>query len=332
MAKYSQKASAKRKALVTLNVVLAVILVLMVAATAFLQMTLGQVNRFDGQDHTLSQDQLDDLGSGAGELDVSWGNVLGGIGADDDVVNILLIGQDRREGEGRSRSDAMILCTFNKNNATITFTSFLRDLYVQIPGYADNRLNAAYPLGGPELLNETLEVNFGIHVDANVEVDFGQFEQVVDAMGGVDIDLTYEEAEHMMQAYGFTDLHAGVNHLSGAQALGYSRIRALDSDFGRTSRQRTVLEAMFESCRDMSIWGIVGLGREMLSMVTTDMTNQDIASYAWNLFPMLSKAEVRAQSVPGDGMYYDDYIDGMAVLVPDLEAINEMLQQTLLGE
>ena len=95
---------------------------------------------------------------------------IGGSGSR--IVNILLVGQDRLEGEGRTRSDSMILCTFNKRTRELTLTSFLRDLYVQIPGYGGNRINAAYAYGGMELLEQTLEQNFGVQVDGIVEVDF----------------------------------------------------------------------------------------------------------------------------------------------------------------
>ena len=126
------------------------------------------------------------------------------------IINILLIGQDRRPGEPRQRSDAMILCTLNLDRQTVTLTSFLRDMYVKIPGYADNKINAAYQIGGMALLDQTLEVNFGIHVDGNVEVDFSQFQRIVDLMGGVDIELTDAEARYINSSIG-TALNPGMN-------------------------------------------------------------------------------------------------------------------------
>ena len=87
------------------------------------------------------------------------------------LVNILLVGQDRLEGQSRQRSDTMLLVSFNKSDNTITLTSFMRDMYVQIPGYKPNRLNAAYAFGGMNLLKKTLDVNFGVKVDGVVEVD-----------------------------------------------------------------------------------------------------------------------------------------------------------------
>ena len=95
---------------------------------------------------------------------------------DKDIVNLLLIGQDRREGQDRQRADSMIMVTLNKKTKQISMTSFMRDLYVQIPGYSDNRINATYAFGGMDLLDSTLNTNFGVEIAGNVEVDFGEFQ------------------------------------------------------------------------------------------------------------------------------------------------------------
>lgn len=160
----------------------------------------------------------------------------------DSLINILLIGQDKREGEERQRSDAMILCSFNPETSKLSMMSFLRDLYVQIPGYEDNRLNAAYAYGGFELLKETLELNFGISVDGCLESDFSGFEKIIDTIGGVEIELTKEEAE-------IVGVNEGVCTLNGNQALTYARIRKIDSDFQRTERQRKIMNSVFEKAK-----------------------------------------------------------------------------------
>lgn len=337
MAKKNRKSSGGRVALTLLCVLLGLILAVLITAVVAVEVVLNRIPRFQDQELTLSQEEIEAIlreddeplpseGNGEPVPEVTWAEApTEQIGDQEEIVNILLIGQDRRSGEGRSRSDAMILCSFNKAKNTITFTSFLRDLYVQIPGYMDNRLNVAYPLGGMELLNEALEVNFGVHVDANVEVDFTSFQNVVDRLGGVDIYLTEAEANHLS---GY-DLHEGMNHLNGEEALAYSRIRYLDSDFGRTSRQRNVLTAMLNSCRNLSLGELMTLAYDLLPMVTTDLTNTEIIRYATDLFPMLAGCTINTQSVPASGMYYSTYIREMAVLVPDLEAIRALLQETL---
>ena len=246
----------------------------------------------------------------------------------DDIINIMLIGQDRRPGQGRQRSDSMILCTINLEKKTLTMTSFLRDLYVDIPAwngknYSDNRLNVNYVFGGMEMLDACLELNFGVQVDHNIEVDFSGFEQIVDAMGGVDINLTSAEARWM------GGLSAGVNHLNGARALEYARIRKLDSDFGRTNRQRTVLMALLEKAKTMSLTELNNLVNSFMPMITTDMSNNDIVQYVAKIFPVLTELEVTTQHIPAEGTYRNAMIRGMAVLVPDMEANRQLLRDTL---
>ncbi len=248
------------------------------------------------------------------------------------IVNILLVGQDHLEGEGRTRSDSMILCTFNKRTRELILTSFLRDLYVDIPGHGGDRINAAYAYGGMELLQKTLENNFSLRIDGIMEVDFSRFSQIVDCLGGVDLELRSDEAALISQETG-TTLEEGLQHLNGAQALSYARIRRLDSDgdFSRTSRQRRVMSALLESYRDASPAKLLGLMKELLPMVSTDLGVGEIMGYALELMPMLSGVTLRQQHIPATGTYTDQTIDGMAVLVPDLEANRALLKRTLLG-
>ncbi len=248
------------------------------------------------------------------------------------VVNILLVGQDRRENEGRTRADTMLLCTFNKKTRELTMTSFLRDLYVKIPGHGSNRINAAYAFGGMELLEETLQENFGLQIDGTVEVDFSQFSSIVDVLGGVEMELREDEAALINQETG-SDLSGGTHHLNGDQALAYSRIRKLDADgdFSRTNRQRKVLSAILDGYRDAKLSTLLLLVNKVLPMVSTDLGAMEIMGYALELAPLLSGFEIKQQHVPASGTYTDQNIDGMAVLVPDLDAARQMLANTLIG-
>ncbi len=250
---------------------------------------------------------------------VNWGGE-GYNGNDDHLINILLVGQDRREGQGRQRSDSMILCSFNPETNQLSMISFLRDLYVQIPGYSDNRLNAAYVFGGFPLLKNTLYQNFGVTVDGCVEVDFNGFKTAIDLVGGVDIELTAAEAK--IVGDGAT---AGVCHLDGAHALSYARIRKIDSDFNRTSRQRNVLNAVFKKVKNCSVSEILGLVDELLPIVTTDMSNGQITSLAVKYAPALAGLSIETHSVPPKGTYKHAMIRGMAVLVPDRYAIKKII-------
>ena len=300
---------------------------------------LGKINRVDGAEETLSQAEIDAIENEtdpseelAGELEEHDG-VLDEdadlIEKGDHIINILLIGQDRRPGESRARSDSMVLCTIDTQQKTLVMTSFLRDLYVDIPDwkgrtYQDNRLNACYAFGGMGMLDLALEKNFGVQVDHNLEVDFSGFEEIIRIFGGVTINLTKAEANYLGGG-----LKEGTNFLNPEQALAYSRIRYLDSDFGRTNRQRNVLTALFNSIKTMNSDQLSKLINNILPMITTDMTNADITGYMVKLIPILPELEITTQHIPASGTYKSCYVRGMAVLVPDLEANRAILRETL---
>lgn len=333
----------RRGRLFLLSFLLGLILAVMLGGTIYVQHLLGRIQYVNPDTTpTLSQEELDAYLSTQEQEepgtaptmdpeDVEFGEHELQIGGDgSDIVNILLIGQDRLEGETRARSDSMILCTFNKTEKTLTMTSFLRDTYVKIPGYRKNRINVAYAAGGMPLLNKTLEENFGIHIDGNVEVDFGQFADIIDLLGGVEIELRQDEAEAINQDTG-SSLGEGTHRLDGPQALVYARLRKLDADgdFSRTNRQRKVMIALLEAYQDISLVDALSLLEEILPMITTDMSSKEIVSYAISLFPLLSGAELISQHIPAAGTYSSRMIDGMAVLVADLDANRELLEQTL---
>ena len=245
---------------------------------------------------------------------------------DNNIVNIMLIGQDRLPGEGRTRSDTMILLTVNKKTKEIMMTSFLRDMYVRIPGYDKNKMNAAYAFGGMKLLGKTLAVNFGVHVDGNIEVDFDGFTKVVDLIGGIDIKLSAAEAAYLNK-FGH-EAQEGMNHLDGAAALMYARDRSSGGgDFGRTQRQRNVINLIFQKCKKMSFSQLNNLLTNILPMVTTDMSNKEILGYMTDLFPLISGAELKTQRIPADGTYEYGYSEkGRSILVVDFAANREILK------
>lgn len=337
-----KKKSWGKRLLTALCILLAIILLVVIFAAVYINSWLNKIPRATEPSETLSASQIQELenqtdpedatftGPTMDPLEVTWGTAPNDlVGVEKDVINILLIGQDRREGQGRQRSDAMILCTVNVKTKTLTMTSFLRDLYVQIPGYQDNRLNATYAFGGMPLLNKALEVNFGVHVDGNIEVDFGSFEKVIDMVGGVDINLTAAEAAHLNKRNKSWGLTEGMNHLDGKKALAYSRIRYIDSDFGRTNRQRTVLTALVNQSRDLSYDRLMELVETAIGLITTDMSNLDIVRTAASLIPLLKDLKIQTQHIPAAGTYKSAMIRGMAVLVPDLEANRKILVESL---
>lgn len=320
-----EKKSIKKKTwIIVLCCILVVLLIGAAAAFLWLDAFVGKIGTLDPA-QTLSSSELDAL------FDPT--DPLGGIEVatvpatiitpSENVINILLVGQDRRPDQPRLHSDATILCTINKSKKTVTMTSFMRDMWVRIPGYGEQRINTTYMINGFELLNKTLEHNFGVSGDYNVEVDFSGFMTAVDAVGGIDVELTKKEAEYLNRRgnwgvennAGQWELVKGVNHLTGSQALAYSRIREIGSDFARTARQRKVLTILIEKAKTLPLKDLYGLVDSLLPMISTDMTKGEILGLALELAPMLSEFEVISQRIPMDGQYSTAIIKGNDVLV-----------------
>lgn len=313
------KSNWKRNALIALCSFLSVVLILLVFGTVYIHSLLNNLGRVDPSlEETLSASQAENMLSTDPELetiDPDSGDTfpqlheeminLDGVGHvehGDHVINILLVGQDRRPGEGRQRSDSMILATLNKSKNTLTLTSFMRDQYVDIPGYLPNKLNAAYAIGGFRLLNATLERNFGVYVDGNVEVDFDGFTSIIDLLGGVEITITQPEAEYMNLDKGYT-LSAGTHLLTGEQALCYSRIRKIDTDYRRAERQRTVIMSLLNRYKQKPVTEMLSILQNILPMITTDMSNAQILSLAGEVLPMLSGLQTNTLRIPVDGTF-----------------------------
>lgn len=227
-----------------------------------------------------------------------------------EVVNIMLVGQDARPGEAAQRSDAMILMTFNRKTGEITLTSFLRDQYVQIPGFGNTKLCHAYSYGGMTLLNQTIENQYGIEVDGNVTFSFEGFEQIIDMLGGVEIELTWEEASALnnLESQKEWGLKPGVQRLTGEQALRYARLRHIDSDFQRTQRQRKVIMSIIDAYKNCTMSEMMKTLEETMPLITTNIPKSDIYTYAFNLFPMLSGAQMKTQQIPAAGTFQSGLI------------------------
>lgn len=263
---------------------------------------------------------------------------------EDGVVNVLLIGNDSRENGDDGRSDAMILLSISSRTKTIYMTSLLRDMYVEIPGHDNNRLNAAYSFGGAELLMETVEKNFDIPVNRYVQVNFEAFVGLVDAVGGIDLELTEKEIEYvngyLVEYNMLTDRPQGTDnmdtsvsgmvHLNGPQALAYCRNRYLGTDFGRTERQRKVLTEVIKELPGALLTNGGELFDALMPNLTTNLTKNECISLAL----MATKAltyDIVADSIPQPGTYTDATIRKMAVLEVDFEANKKYLRDKLYG-
>ncbi len=243
---------------------------------------------------------------------------------DKEIINILLIGKDISNGENKSRSDSMIIATINKKSNSIKLTSLMRDMYLEIPGYPDNRINAAYALGGMDLLTSTITQNFHVEIDGCVEVDFAGFEQIIDKIDGVDIELNRDEA-YYLSTISRRSFKTGSNNLMGEEALNYARIRYIGhDDYERTERQRKVLVSAFNKLKGSDLKTLLDVADDILPLVSTNLTNTQILSLATNVV-LMNTSNVETYRIPADGAFTPDTINDMAVLVPDLSKNRELL-------
>ena len=258
--------------------------------------------------------------------------------------NILVVGQDRRSGEtGNTRSDTMIICTLHPDTHQITMTSLMRDMYVPIPGYNSNRINAAYAYGGMELLDATIEQDFGVKIDGNVEVDFDGFLWTAALVAPVTMELNAKEAEYMTthpldgvdlesQVGGWT-FTEGKNNLYSGAMLEYARMRHVgNSDYERTERQRKLMRAAFSKLKTENTIKQLQFVNNVLPYLTTDLSDTDLLKYAKMIIADKYEIANEGYRIPVDGKFTSQSINGMSVLVPDLKANSEALQQYIYGE
>ena len=296
------------------------------------------------QDESLVDSPEDEIQSAEDAILENLKNSATQIVSNDNVFNILLMGTDHRSNVAGDRSDSMIVISINSETKKIIMTSFMRDSYVQIPGYGNNRLNAAYAYGGADLLIETIETNFKIDINRYAKVDFYSFMKIVDAIGGVDIEIS--EAERKVINDYTKELnwidgvdnnnsvleHSGLVHLNGRQALGYARIRYVgNADFGRTERQRKILTAAFDKAKDCSIIELNELLNIILPDITTSLTQGECIDILLDS-PTYLKYELVSNRVPYDGAWKDMNINKMAVLSLDFEENIKRLQEDIYGE
>lgn len=256
----------------------------------------------------------------------------------EDPYDLLLIGVDRRDESWYGNSDVMVLVTVNPKQERIYLTSFLRDLYADIPGVGVSKLNAACASGGPELCVETIESTYKVEIDNYAMVDFNDMIHIVDIFGGIDLELTEDEAK-VANGYIRTmceadqepyELHkiegAGLQHLDGYQTVGYARNRysGSGSDFGRTMRQRKILKAILEQVRKQDLASVASMGKQAFSYLEHDISGTKLV-WLISQIPGWLEYDLEEQSIPYEGMYRSEN----ELLIPDLEATIEKLHNTI---
>lgn len=255
-----------------------------------------------------------------------------------DIINILLIGTDRYPWQkDNGRSDTMIIATLDKVHKEIKLTSIMRDTYVFIPGdYRDNRINVAHQYGNAPMLINTINANFNLSLNKYVAVDFQIFKDIVDKIGGIEIELKDYEVSYLKKRKeagpNRKNLEVGMNKLDGDLALEYTRIRKTgNGDFERTERQRTLLIALFEQGMKSDILTLNNMLVDILPMVRTNMKQSEIVSLMGSAFTM-GQTEVQQLRIPYNDAYTDEKIRGMAVLVPDIQANAAKIREFIYNE
>ncbi len=259
------------------------------------------------------------------------------------VRSVLLIGTDARDiASERGRSDTMILLSLNSRTQKIYLTSFMRDAYVNIPGYGNHKLNAAYSYGGAELLMDTLEKNYQVSIDDYCVVSFMGFAGIIDAFGGVKISLSDEEANalnvilqsEVNELAGDNPLSdfiekGGTYLLNGKQALSYARIRYVgNADFERTSRQREVMTQLLENAKTQVVTAVPKLISSAMPHLGTNMSDTEL--YLLSLrAPFVAGYDIQQIQIPADGTYASADIDGQSVLQVDFDSNIQVLRNSV---
>lgn len=256
--------------------------------------------------------------------------------SDSDIVNILLIGSDKRATwSQQGRSDSTMIATVDNKNKQLKLTSLMRDMYVEVPGHGKNKFNAAYSLGGVELLYETIAYNFNIKLDGYVLVDFEAFKKLINEVGGVTVNLNQKEYEYLTTAYhrsSVLDVVPGVQTMNGEQALAYTRIRQVgNNDFERTQRQRNVMTSLFKKAKAMPLTEVLGLGKTVLPYVTTDLTDAEILKLGKTVF-FMGTTEIKQQRIPVNNSYTDEKVGKALVLGVDLEKNQQALSEFIFNK
>ena len=239
-------------------------------------------------------------------------------------VNILVLGCDEREGESQARADVIIVATIRPDDKEVSLFSIPRDTRVTIEGHGKDKINHAMAFGGIPLITDSVELLLGIHIDHAVKVNFDGFINVIDALGGVNINVP----EKMYKPLEAIDLLPGYQTLYGEDALAFVRWRGDGlGDYGRIARQQQFIAALTEKVKNMSVGQALDVLDAVMDSIETDMSVREMTSYATNLIG-LSSDKVHTYSFVGGSVY----INGVNYVEPDMEEIKAIVDKMQHGE
>lgn len=256
---------------------------------------------------------------------------------DKNVINILLLGTDERSKQfsDNARADAIMILSLNKQTHAIKLVSIERGIGVPIPGRNDDWITHTFRYGGAALTMQTVRDCFNVDVDRYIRVNFHAFEEGIDAIGGIDINITQEEANYMNQpgadsryGEGIQTVTAGVNHVNGATALNYARIRKIDSDWKRIERQRNVIQAALNQILHADVFTLNKLADTILPMIQTNLTKNEITELLMEVPAFLSAgAQMEQMTIPTKDTCWNSIgVDGRKMIAVDFEANAKVLK------
>lgn len=259
----------------------------------------------------------------------------------EDVLNILLIGTDERTKEfsTNARADSMMLLSLNRKEHTAKLVSLERGIGVPVPGRNDDWLTHVFRYGGADLLMKTIRDCFKVDVERYIRVNFYTLSQIINSIGGVDIPLTEAEADYLNnnKLYFAGDgqfihhVEQGMNHLDGDTALAYARIRAIDSDWNRIKRQRTVLQSAINQTKGLTLAEIDAGLIEVLLLIRTNFTKQEIISLLFEA-PAFRGIHLEQLTIPVEGTYWGIVgVDGRRMYGVDFEENAKILKNFFYG-
>ena len=252
-------------------------------------------------------------------------------GLDEDVMNILLLGTDSAAAVNAGRTDSMIVCSVNVKTGEVKLSSIVRDLYVQMPGMkSKNRINAANAFGGPNMAIKCVNEALNLNVTRYISVNFTAFRELVDLVGGVELELSQAEAREVERKSG-EKTGAGLQLLSGKQALQYCRIRKLDNNFGRNERQRKFLTSMVNKVVDTgSAEQMLNLAQTAMRYVSTNLSMADVMTLLFTVAPNMGT--MQTFSCPQSGEFHYEQVNDSSVVVGNMDKVRASLHAFIYGE
>lgn len=340
----SKGAFARKPLWYKIFMITALVIILFLIGIIFYVYHLMSLTNYDtGSDHVIQEDYFETVAPEEythlpeATLDIVTNKESEGR-SEEGIINILLLGLDQESG---NLSDSLIVVTLDTNNKAIKLTSFMRDVLVQIPGYANNKLNTPYQKGGIQLVYDVFSHNFDLDLDGYVAINYNMLEKVIDKLGGISLYINSEEANFLNTSNfisnpAYRNLIPGATQtMNGCQVVGYcrNRISLATSDFGRTQKQRIVLNAIYEKFKGQNLVELLSLMETVLPYVTTDLDKIEMTTIATKVFESgLLSSDMEQFRIPVDGGYTDSWYNSMLVLDIDFDKNIQELHAFIFGD